>query len=236
MRISSGSKDLDGWLEGGFESDIITTFYGPAGSGKTNLCLLAAANAARKGKKVIFVDTEGGFSVDRLNQIADENLMKKIILLKPTNFIEQRNALDKIAKLVSKDIGLIIVDSLVMLYRLELGEALTSDDRKRAQIINRILAKQLRILSGISRKKNIPVLVTNQVYGEFLTKEEFAQGKEKGVVMVGGSIVKYWSKCIIELKNLEEGKKKAILKKHRSLPEKEFYFQVDNKGIKKTKF
>ena len=73
MKISSGSTDLDEWLAGGYENDIITTLYGPAGSGKTNLCLIAAANLASQGKKVIFIDTEGGFSIERLKQIAGEN-------------------------------------------------------------------------------------------------------------------------------------------------------------------
>jgi len=50
--------------------------------------------------------------------------------------------------------------------------------------------------------------------------------------MVGGDILKYWSKCLIELKN-DNGKRKAILKKHRSLPEKELSFQIFNEGIRK---
>jgi len=54
MKISSGSRDLDEWLKGGYDKDIITTLYGPAGSGKTNLCLIAAAYMARD-KKVIFI-------------------------------------------------------------------------------------------------------------------------------------------------------------------------------------
>jgi len=50
--------------------------------------------------------------------------------------------------------------------------------------------------------------------------------------MVGGDILKYWSKCIIELK-IEGKRRKAILKKHRSLPEKTLNFEITNKGIKR---
>jgi len=53
----------------GHERDIITTIYGPAGTGKTNFCMLVAISQAKKGNKVIFVDAEGGFSVERLKQI-----------------------------------------------------------------------------------------------------------------------------------------------------------------------
>jgi DNA repair protein RadB len=64
-RVSSGSFDLNDWLGGGYEKGIISMIVGPAGSGKTNFSTLAACSCARE-KKVIFVDTEGGFSVDRV--------------------------------------------------------------------------------------------------------------------------------------------------------------------------
>ena len=56
-RISAGSYDLNRFLSGGYETDIITTIYGPAGSGKTNLCMLAAVSQAKKGNKIIFINT-----------------------------------------------------------------------------------------------------------------------------------------------------------------------------------
>ena len=69
-KIPTGSKILDAMLDGGYEKDIITTIYGPAGSGKTVLCLLCSTSIARTGKKVVYVDSEGGFSLERLKQIA----------------------------------------------------------------------------------------------------------------------------------------------------------------------
>jgi len=50
--------------------------------------------------------------------------------------------------------------------------------------------------------------------------------------MVGGDILRYWSKCIIELENIR-GKRTARLIKHRSLREKELNFIITNEGIKK---
>ena len=235
MKISTGSQDLDKWLNGGYERDIITTLYGPAGSTKTNLCLMAAADVAAQGKKVVFIDTEGGFSVDRLKQLISEDIMKNIFLLKATNFFEQREAFNRLLDLIKEDIGLIVVDSMVMLYRLELGQASQEQDKDKISIINKSLVRQMRILSEIARKKQIPVLITDQVYSEFLSKEDFEAGKPKSVSMVGGDIMKYWSKCIIELQNIGQNKKRAILKKHRSLPEKDFIFTVNNKGITKEK-
>ena len=72
-KISAGSYDLNKWLFGGYETDIITTIYGPAGCGKTNFCMLAAVSQAKKSNKIIFIDTEGGFSADRFKQIAGDD-------------------------------------------------------------------------------------------------------------------------------------------------------------------
>jgi len=236
-KISTGSYDLNTWLYGGYEKDIITMIAGPPGCGKTNFVILASCSQAKKGNKVIFVDTEGGFSVERVKQIVGgenaENILKNIFLLKPTNFEEQKKDFLKLLNFVKKeDIGLIVIDGMAMLYRLEIGEAHNLKNEERIKEINREIAKQMRILAEISRKQNIPVLITNQVYMEFLSEEEFKKGVERSTNIVGGDLFKYWSKCIIELKN-DDGKKKAILLKHRNLPQKEMGFVIKNEGILK---
>ncbi|GIU68313.1 MAG: DNA repair protein RadB [Candidatus Pacearchaeota archaeon] len=233
-RISTGSYDFNKWLHGGYEAGIITMIAGPPASGKTNFAILAACSQAKKGKKVIFIDTEGGFSVERVKQIAEkdyEEILKNILILEPSNFQEQKETLIKLMENVKKkDIGLIIVDGMAMHYRLELGDALKSKNDELIKQVNRELAKQMKILSEISRKEKIPIIITNQVYSDFLTKEQLEKGIKPETNIVGGDLFKYWSKCIIELK-LENGKRKAILLKHRSLPKKELSFEIREKGI-----
>jgi DNA repair protein RadB len=236
-KISTGSYDLNTWLYGGYEKDIITMIAGPPGCGKTNFVILASCSQAKKGKKVIFVDTEGGFSVERVKQIVGsenaENILNNILLLKPTNFEEQKKDFLKLLSFVKKeDIGLIVIDGMAMLYRLEIGEAHNLKNDEKIKEINREIAKQMRVLAEISRKQNIPILITNQVYMEFLPEEDFKKGVERSTNIVGGDLFKYWSKCIIELKN-EDGKRKAILLKHRNLPQKEMGFIIKNEGILK---
>jgi DNA repair protein RadB len=235
-KISAGSYDLNKWLYGGYEKDIITTIYGGAGTGKTNFCLLAAISQAKKGNKVVFIDTEGGFSVERVRQIAGENykeVLKNILIFKPVNFNEQEKAFsDLLKEIKNKIFGLIVVDGMTMLYRLELAEAIKSKEEEKIREINSKLARQMRTLAEIARNKNIPILVTNQVYSEFLSEEDYKQGKKPGLRMVGGDILKYWSKCIIELIS-DRGKRKVVLRKHRSLPEKELEFIITGSGVKK---
>ena len=233
-RISTGSYDFNKWLFGGYEKDVITMIAGPPGSGKTNLAILVSCSQSKKGNKVIFVDTEGGFSSDRVKQIVGENyeeVLRNILLLEPTSFEEQKKLFDNLLNKVKKNhVSLIIIDGIAMLYRLELGDAAEQKDDNEIKKVNREVANQMRILAEISRKQNLPILITNQVYSDFLTRDELRRGVIKDVRLVGGDLFKYWSKCIIELRN-EKNRKKAVLLKHRSLPEKEFSFEIRNKGI-----
>lgn len=223
-KLPSGSKILDKMLNGGYDCDIITTIYGPAGSGKTNLALLCAINVARNNKKVIYIDTEGSFSLDRLRQIALDykKILGRMIFLRPTRFEEQKKDFEKLKDIVNDKIGLIIVDTIAMLYRIELG---TSED---VYEVNRELGKQLSYLSEIARKRQIPVLVTNQVYSDFENKDK--------IKIVGGDLLKYGSKCLIELQITPSSNRRAILRKHRSIAEeKKILFKIVETGVLGTK-
>ncbi|MEK6830420.1 MAG: DNA repair and recombination protein RadB [Nanoarchaeota archaeon] len=235
-KIMTGSHDLNKWLDGGYESGIITLFYGPAASGKSNFVLLASCHLAKKDKKIIFIDTEGSFSIDRINQITKglpEFALKNIVILKPTSFQEQKKSFVRMYKELksSENIGLIVVDSITMLYRLVLAEA-RRIGLAEVQKVNADLAEQMKALNEIARKRNIPVLITGQVYSEFLSEDEMLAGKQAGVNVVGGDLLKYWSKCIIELQ-YNGGKRRAIIRKHRSIQEKYLNIEIINEGVRK---
>ena len=220
-KVSSGTPVIDSLLSGGYENDIITTIYGPAGSGKTNLCLFCAKEVVKTGKKVIFIDTEGGFSVKRLQQIEPEykKMLENMIFLRPTKFSEQKKAFARLKELAkTKKIGLIIIDTIAMLYRLELGKT------EKVYEVNRELGKQIASLTEITRKLKIPVLITNQVYSNFDDRD--------AINMVGGDILKYGSKCLIELQITPDKKRRAVLIKHRSMPEgKNVIFEIAHTAI-----
>jgi DNA repair protein RadB len=218
-KISSGSDIIDSLLNGGYEKDIITTIYGPAGSGKTTMCLICAISVTKSGKKVIYIDTEGGFSTERLKQLEGygNDVLKNILILKPTNFEEQHKTFAKVSQMVNDKIGLVVVDTISMLYRIECGK---SRDVKGC---NNDMGVQISLLSEITRKKGIPVLLTNQVYSDFDEKD--------AVKMVGGDILRYSSKCLIELLKFKT-RRKAVVIKHRSIPEnKEIEFEIIEKGF-----
>ena len=222
-KIPSNSS-LDVMLGGGFEKGTITQIFGPPSSGKSNITLSLAVNVARNNKKVIYMDTEGGISIDRIRQISGpdfSNVANNIIVFEPTSFQEQNDMLRSIDVWLRKnhdDVDLIVVDSAVALYRV--------DDMKSSRL-NKELGKQMGLLSKIARQYDIAVILTNQIYSAIDIDGN------SDIKAVGGTILQYWSKVIIQLERGDEiNQRIATLKRHRSIPEgKQATFSITSRGI-----
>jgi len=161
----------------------ITCIYGEGASGKTTLAKIAAIKFA-KGGKVVFIDSENGFNLERFKQLGGEKCLENIFILKPKNLEEQEIQIKNLLKI--RDLKLVIIDTIGHFYRIE--------DKKRANISMHI---QFNILSEISNK--IPIILTNQIYS--YNEED---------KMVGGNMFKNWSKKVIKL---EKDPRKIILEK-----------------------
>src|SRR3989344_7434154 len=114
LKISAGHPLLDRLLDGGYEKDALTCLYGPPGSGKTTIMMLCIVSTVAEKKKVIYIDTEGNFSIERFHQLCPDpkEALNHIIFLKPVDFEEQAKAFEKLKQIVDpKKIGLIILDS-----------------------------------------------------------------------------------------------------------------------------
>ena len=181
--------------------------------------LSAALACCESGKKVLYIDTEGSFSLERFEQIGGtDKHLRGVKFIQVYTWAEQLRAVKELEKLVDRSVGLIVIDSMVALYRLEL-------DSKNFEDINKQLATQYSILSRITRTEHIPVIITNQVYS-----------KEGQTEMTSRAIAKYWSKTLVELRRTEKDNHRlAILRKHRSLPEgRQMEFAITKDGMKQV--
>ncbi|MDD5086324.1 MAG: DNA repair and recombination protein RadB [Candidatus Nanoarchaeia archaeon] len=212
-KISSGCEVVDDLVEG--YKPVINIIYGPAASGKTTLAMLAAIEQARKNKKIIFIDTEKGFSVERLKQLCGDDfddVLHNIMLFRVNSFAEQAERISKIKELVNTGkISLVIIDTIGIYYRLKLKE-----DAYKA---NRAIDLQLSTLAGIARD-GIPVILTEQVYDNL-------NGQ---IGVVGGEMLKNWSKCLIELEK-DNSRRWILVRKPEEYKGKKQGFEIKEKGI-----
>ncbi|MCL2549718.1 MAG: DNA repair and recombination protein RadB [Methanimicrococcus sp.] len=219
--LTTGCEPIDELLGGGLECGIVTQVYGEPGSGKTNLCLQAAIECSAAGKKVIYIDTEG-LSLDRFSQIAgnrSKEIAQNILIYEPMSFDEQYTAICEIEKILSENIGLIVVDSATSFYRFEL------DDEEAGIQSRRKLANQIGFLQGMARKAGVAVLITNQIFSDF---ENCGN-----VLPIGGRGIEHISKTILKLDRVGTGERCAKIVKHRCRPEGDAcYFSITAEGLK----
>ncbi|MEA3198650.1 MAG: repair protein RadB [Thermoplasmata archaeon] len=207
MRLPLACGPLDELLHGGVESGALTEFFGEAGAGKTNVCLQLARNAALAGRKTVYIDTEG-VSLERLAQMSGDHadrVKQNVLFFEPYSLREQEAIVERVARLAAgaPEIGLVIFDSATLHYRIALG---TGDDVGG----RRALAAQLHTLAGVARKRDIPVVITNQVTTNLDTDE---------LEPLGGQIVRHLSKAVIRLDKSGPSRRRATILKHRSVAE-----------------
>lgn len=218
-KIPFGCRSLDELLEGGAESGSVTLIYGEAGTGKTNLCLVLSRNIARQGKKVVYLDTEG-VSLERYRQICGEDfegVLKSTLIFEVHSFDDQERMVDRAIKLAegNVDVGMIVVDSISMYYRL------TSREEEKGE--RKSLTSQSLKLLGAARKKGIPVVLTSQVYTDI----------EHGTFeALGGHSLMHNAKTLLKLEKVSTGRRRAVLMKHRHIEEgRSAEFRLVRQGI-----
>ena len=192
----------------------INTIFGVSASGKTTLCMQYATIVLKQAKKVIFIDTEEGFSLDRAKQLGLTDLdLKNMILISPTSFFEQESCLLKFDAKIP-NLGLLVLDTVGMFYRIQA--------KKNFKLANDSLKRQIDILKSIAEKNNIPILLSNQVY----TNVETGETK-----MLGNAVIERNSLSLIEL-NKTGPKRSLYLKKPF---DKELIFEIIDKGLTPAK-
>ena len=176
---------LDDALGGGVPTGSISELVGPAGAGKTQMCLtLACACAAPKRcggleSGVVFIDTEQRFSSQRLAEIARakfpetlspahapdaasaerelDALTSRVLVLTPSTLSEMLQRLNGLEEaLIDRGVRLLIVDSVAALARAQFG---------RGQLTQRqeLLGQIASALKQLAERLGMAAFVTNQV-------------------------------------------------------------------------
>ncbi len=209
-----------------FRSGHITTIYGNAATGKTTTCLMAVIEAAKKGWKTVYIDSEGSFDSDRLKQLYGENtdkILETLFLIHPKSFEEQDDIIKRLPKLCkSNKVKLLVIDTIGIHYRLAVKE-----DPKP---VNTYLILQMNLLERLAKDMDKIVIVTNQAGSRFDRKDE--------IKMVGGEIVEKSSKCVIEF-HKKDNERFATLVKYKTEDEinmverigKVVEFTIKEKGL-----
>ncbi|MEM1521949.1 MAG: DNA repair and recombination protein RadA [Thermofilaceae archaeon] len=169
--LTTGVGALDELLGGGLRVWDIYEFAGEFGTGKTQLCHQLAVTAQlppSKGGlsgKAVYIDTEGTFSPGRVEAIGDrfgvEDALAGLYVVRPLNVDELEEAvIEDLPSLLRDNVRLIVVDSIIALYRAEFkGREMLA---ARQQRINYLLDW----LKRYARRYGAVVAITNQVLSQ----------------------------------------------------------------------
>lgn len=125
--ISSGSKGFDGLLGGGYRAGTLTLIFGRSNSGKTQLAMQAAMVCAKSGKGALFVDTEGSFRPERVEEMAKargwdpDSILRKIVYVRCDSVPEQMETVRQMpTRGATASCTLAIVDTLTRNFSVQL--------------------------------------------------------------------------------------------------------------------
>ncbi|KAJ4987577.1 DNA repair protein rad51 [Stagonosporopsis vannaccii] len=236
LKISTGSKQLDAVLGGGFQTMSISEVFGEFRCGKTQLShtmsVIAQLPKDMGGAegKVAYIDTEGTFRPERIAQIAErfgvdpETAQDNITYARAVNSEHQMELLNKLAEFfVRNEYRLLIIDSIMALFRVDYtgrGEL-----NERQQKLNQFLSK----LTHVAEEFNVAVLMTNQVQSDPGASALF-QGAD-GRKPVGGHILAHASATRILLRKGRGDERVAKIQDSPDMPEKEATYIITNGGI-----
>lgn len=233
VKISTGSKELDKLMGGGFETGAITEAYGQYGSGKSQIAHTLSVRAQLPIEQggaagaAVYIDTEGTFRPERITQIAKgagidpQEALKNVKVARAFNSDHQMLISEKVEDLIKKGVNVkvVIVDSLTAHFRAEfIGRGTLAD---RQQRIN----KHMHGLMKLADKHNLAVYVTNQVMAK--PDQFFGDPTEA----IGGHIVAHNSTYRLYLRRGKKGTRVAKMVDSPNMPEAEAIFQVTEEGV-----
>jgi len=233
-RITTGCKALDELLGGGIQTKAITEFFGPFGTGKTQIShqlsvmVQLPKNEGGVDGSAIYIDTEGTFRPERIASMAEargldpKEALDRIYVARVYTTSHQMLMVHKAAEIAKEyNIRLIVIDSLTSLFRAEYVGRGTLAERQQK------LGRHIHDLLKFAEKFNAAVIVTNQVHAR---PDSFIPGIET-TSPVGGHVVGHAMTYRVGLKKGKQHTRVARIYDAPDLPERDAVFTIDERGI-----
>jgi len=232
--LTTGSKDLDELLGGGFETGAITELYGEYRTGKSALCHTLAVtcqlpvNQGGGEGKAIYIDTEGCFRPERLAAVAErfglnaDDVLDNVAVARCHNSEHQMQLLVQASAMMAESRhALIIVDSVTHLFR--------TDFSGRGELAERqqLLGQFMRQLQRLANEYGVAVVITNQV----TASPDASMFAGDGVKPIGGNIIAHASTTRIKLRKGRGEERIARVVDSPLIPEADATFALSAAGV-----
>ncbi|MBY9008838.1 MAG: hypothetical protein KGD74_03120 [Candidatus Lokiarchaeota archaeon] len=180
----------------------ISSLWGNFGVGKTTLALQFAWKNAINNKNVLYIYSKPNFPFNKISTLFETNLeelLENIQFIKSINFLELFRLVFNLEFLILNRLrlgngilGMIIIDSLTDLYRLELH----SNKKEKNVMLNYKLNQILANLSFLNKQYDIRILITNELSRNTIEGEVYD-------VESGGNVMEYWVKNSIKIERTD---------------------------------
>ncbi|KAL2864900.1 recombinase DMC1 [Aspergillus lucknowensis] len=225
VRISTGSKQFDSILGGGFQSMSISEVFGEFRCGKTQLSHTMSVVAQLPKEmggaegKVAYIDTEGTFRPERISQIAErfgvdpDSAKENIAYARALNSEHQLELLNTLSKeFVGGEYRLLVIDSIMNCFRVDFcGRGELAD---RQQKLNQFLMK-LAHMAEVQSDPGASALFAG------------ADGRKP----VGGHVLAHASTTRVLLRKGRGEERVAKIQDSPDCPEREATYVITNGGI-----
>lgn len=234
IKVGTGCSELDKILQGGIETGSITEIYGEFRTGKTQLChqlcvmcQLPLGQGGGEGK-AIYIDTEGTFRPERLQQIAKrydlrgEDVLDNVAYARAFNSEHQMKLLTSAAAMMTESrYALIIVDSATALFRTDFSGRGELAERQQK------LAQFLRGLTRLAEEFGVAVVVSNQVTAS-PDSSMFCRDPQKPI---GGNIMAHASTTRLKFRKGRGEQRVVKIIDSPNLPEADAVFAITESGV-----
>ena len=158
--ISSKIGLLDKIFPSGLQNGIITEITGLRGTGKTQLALQFSIEPLINNKKILFIDTTVEFRPERFLQMLQSRNLSTSILenLHVSRVTDTQKQIEILKNIKNNNFSLLIIDNITDLFAFEYSKKEHNIEK------NIIFGNYMIDLSKLALSKNIPIIITNQIF------------------------------------------------------------------------